>query len=46
MVWDSGFASWEAYDVTGQPFFVLVDADGTELGRWGQFSDEIQDLIS
>ncbi len=46
MVWDESFDSWEAYDVTGQPFFVLVEPDGTEIGRWRGFSDEIQDLIS
>ncbi len=45
MVWDSGFESWEYYQVTGQPQIVLVDSTGNELGRWGSLSPEIDELI-
>ena len=34
MVWDPTFASWSAFEVTGQPTAVLIEPDGTELGRW------------
>ena len=34
MLWDRGFASWDAFGIQGQPASVLVSADGRELRRW------------
>ena len=35
MLWDGSFLSWSAMNITGQPTIVLLDTDGSELGRWG-----------
>ncbi len=45
MVWDASFDSWSHYGVSGQPFVILVDAEGNELGRWSGLSSEISELI-
>lgn len=45
MVWDSGFDSWNHYDVSSQPTLVLVGADGSELGRWNSLNAEIDGLL-
>jgi hypothetical protein len=34
MYWDSGYASWSAYGVAGQPAAVLLDRTGAVAGRW------------
>ncbi len=34
MLWDPGFDSWRELGVPGQPYVVLVDGQGRELGRW------------
>jgi peroxiredoxin len=34
VLWDSGFDSWRALGVAGQPSVVLIDGQGRELGRW------------
>lgn len=34
MYWDSGFDSWAAYGVSGQPAAVLIDAKGVPRGAW------------
>ena len=34
MLWDESFVSWTEFGITGQPTFVLLAPDGTELGRW------------
>jgi len=46
MLWDGSFDAWDALDVTGQPTVVLLDTDGTELGRWfGLAESEILELV-
>lgn len=34
MLWDPGFESWQALQITGQPTWVLLSPGGEELGRW------------
>jgi thiol-disulfide isomerase/thioredoxin len=34
MLWDPGFDSWQALEITGQPTWVLLSPGGEELGRW------------
>lgn len=34
VLWDAGFDSWRALGVPGQPYAVLLDGQGRELGRW------------
>ncbi len=34
LLWDSGFTSWQFYDITSQPSAILYDIEGRELGRW------------
>jgi thiol-disulfide isomerase/thioredoxin len=34
MLWDPGFDSWRTLKITGQPTWVLLSAQGEELGRW------------
>jgi peroxiredoxin len=41
MLWDRGFASWNAFGINGQPASILVSTDGRELKRWiGRLSDD------
>jgi thiol-disulfide isomerase/thioredoxin len=43
MLWDPGFDSWTALEITGQPTWVLLSPGGEEIGRWqgGLPEDEI-----
>ena len=43
MLWDPGFESWQALEITGQPTWVLLSPGGEEIGRWqgGLPEDEI-----
>jgi thiol-disulfide isomerase/thioredoxin len=43
MLWDPGFDSWSALEITGQPTWVLLSPGGEEIGRWqgGLPEDEI-----
>ncbi len=34
MLWDPGFESWQALEITGQPTWILLSPGGEELGRW------------
>jgi hypothetical protein len=34
MLWERGFASWDAFGIKGQPASILVSKDGRELKRW------------
>jgi thiol-disulfide isomerase/thioredoxin len=34
MLWDPGFDSWAALEITGQPTWVLLSPGGEEIGRW------------
>ncbi len=34
MFWDSGFDSWDGFDVWGQPTSILVSRSGTKMKRW------------
>lgn len=34
MLWDPGFESWQALQITGQPTWVLLSPGGEEIGRW------------
>ena len=34
VLWDAGVDSWRALGVPGQPYAVLIDGQGRELGRW------------
>jgi hypothetical protein len=34
MLWDSGFDSWDGFDVWGQPTSILVSRSGTKMKRW------------
>jgi hypothetical protein len=34
MLWERGFASWNAFGIQGQPASVLVSTTGQELKRW------------
>ena len=47
VLWDSGFDSWRALGVPGQPYVVLIDGQGRELGRWsgGIPEDDILALV-
>ena len=41
MFWDSGFDSWDGFDVRGQPTSILVSRGGTKVKRWlGAMSDQ------
>lgn len=41
MFWDSGFESWDGFDVWGQPTSILVSRGGTKMKRWqGALSDQ------
>jgi len=41
MFWDSGFDSWDGFEVWGQPTSILVSRSGTKIKRWiGAMSDE------
>jgi hypothetical protein len=41
MLWERGFASWDAFGIQGQPASILVSAAGRELKRWiGSLDDE------
>jgi hypothetical protein len=43
MFWDSGFDSWDGFEVRGQPTSILVSRGGTQLKRWsGPMSDRQQ----
>lgn len=46
-LWDPGFDSWRALEVPGQPYVVLVDGQGRELGRWsgGIPEDDVLALV-
>jgi hypothetical protein len=40
MLWDSGFDSWDGFEVWGQPTSILVSRHGTKMKRWpGAMSD-------
>jgi len=43
MLWDTGFESWRALSITGQPTWVLITPQGEEIQRWqgGLPTDEI-----
>jgi len=43
MLWDTGFESWRALRITGQPTWVLISPQGEEIERWqgGLPTDEI-----
>jgi thiol-disulfide isomerase/thioredoxin len=43
MLWDPGFDSWTALEITGQPTWVLLSPGGEEIGRWqgGLPEDEV-----
>lgn len=47
MLWDPGFESWRALEITGQPTWVLLTPGGEEIGRWqgGLPEDEILDRV-
>jgi hypothetical protein len=34
MFWDSGFDSWDGFEVWGQPTSILVSRNGTKMKRW------------
>ena len=34
MFWDSGFESWDGFDVRRQPTSILVSRGGTMIKRW------------
>jgi thiol-disulfide isomerase/thioredoxin len=34
MLWDPGFESWQALQITGQPTWVLLSPGGEEIDRW------------
>ena len=34
MFWDSGFKSWDGFDVFRQPTSILVSRGGTMIKRW------------
>ncbi|HZI38050.1 MAG TPA: hypothetical protein VFF24_07070 [Acidimicrobiia bacterium] len=34
MFWDSGFDSWDGFEVWGQPASILVSRGGTKMKRW------------
>lgn len=48
MLWDQGFDSWQSLGITAQPTWILLSADGEEIGRWlGQFpEDAVLDAVS
>jgi hypothetical protein len=40
MLWERGFASWDAFGIQGQPASILVSPTGQELKRWiGELND-------
>jgi len=39
VLWDSTFESWVSIGISGQPTFVLLDTNGTELGRWNGLNE-------
>lgn len=47
VLWDAGFDSWRALEVPGQPYSVLIDGQGRELGRWsgGIPEDDVLALV-
>ena len=41
MFWDSGYDSWDGFEVRGQPISILVSRTGTKMKRWpGVMTDE------
>ena len=43
MFWDSGYESWNGFNVFRQPTSILVSRTGTTIKRWdGALSDEQQ----
>lgn len=41
MFWDSGFDSWDGFEVWGQPTSILVSRGGTKMKRWaGAMNDQ------
>ena len=48
MLWDQGFDSWQSLGITAQPTWILLSADGQEIGRWlGQFPEAaVLDAVS
>jgi thiol-disulfide isomerase/thioredoxin len=47
MLWDPGFESWQALEITGQPTWVLLSPGGEEIDRWqgGLPEGEILDRV-
>lgn len=45
MTWDESFATWEHYEVRGQPVTILLGPDGDQLGRWNGITREMLDLV-
>lgn len=48
MIWDESFESWSYYGVSGQPYAILVNADGEPIKGWrGAFDiDEVIELAA
>jgi hypothetical protein len=42
MFWDSGFDSWDGFEVWGQPTSILVSRTGTKVKRWTGAMDDQQ----
>ena len=44
MIWDESFESWNYYGVRGQPYIILLDANGDVIDEWGGGIPEAQVL--
>ena len=45
MTWDESFATWDYYQVRGQPATILLDPNGQPIGQWFGLSNEIVDIV-
>ncbi len=45
MTWDESFATWDYYEVRGQPTTILVDPSGRPLGQWVGLDNEIVSIL-
>ncbi len=45
MTWDETFATWDFYQVRGQPTAILLDPAGMPLGQWFGLTQEMVTLV-
>ena len=46
LLWDKGFSTWEAFDITSQPAAILLDRAGAPVKRWSGMFDTAEVLTT